>query len=110
MLPRSSGSSSPPRATKTENLRLDEPAFRTTIASATVGRSSLGSGEGVVVQNPSHRARDIHARRVQLIGGGWAHGAEHHSFTGVRMGAPLAFSSTTTNLAGAVALALRPTT
>ena len=38
------------------------------------------------------------------------HGAEHHSFTGVRMGAPLAFSSTTTNLAGSVLLALRPTT
>src|SRR6266446_1441365 len=29
-----------------------------------------------------------------------AHGVEHHSFTGVRMGAPLPFSSTTTNLAG----------
>jgi hypothetical protein len=28
----------------------------------------------------------------------------------VRMGAPLAFSSTTTNLAGSVLLALRPTT
>jgi hypothetical protein len=39
------------------------------------------------------------------------HGAEHHwSCTGVRMGAPLAFSSTTTNLAGSVLLALRPTT
>ena len=38
------------------------------------------------------------------------HGAEHHSFTGVRMGAALAFSSTTTNLAGSVLLALRPTT
>ena len=36
--------------------------------------------------------------------------AEHHSFTGVRMGAPLPFSSTTTNLAGSVLLALRPTT
>jgi hypothetical protein len=35
---------------------------------------------------------------------GGAHGAEHHSFTGVRMGAPLAFSSTTTNLAGSVLL------
>ena len=31
-------------------------------------------------------------------------------FTGTRMGAPLAFSSTTTNLAGSVLLALRPTT
>src|SRR6266850_5856016 len=41
---------------------------------------------------------------------GRAHGAEHHSFTGVRMGAPLAFSSITTNLAGSVSLALRPTT
>jgi len=41
---------------------------------------------------------------------GGAHGAEPHSCTGVRMGAPLAFSSTTTNLAGAVVLALRPTT
>src|SRR5215467_8318493 len=40
-----------------------------------------------------------------------AHGAEPHwSVTGVRIGAPLAFSSTTTNLAGAVVLALRPTT
>src|SRR5262245_31658798 len=40
-----------------------------------------------------------------------AHGSEHHwSFTGVRTGAPLAFSSTTTNLAGSVLLALRPTT
>jgi hypothetical protein len=38
------------------------------------------------------------------------HGAEHHSFTGVRMGAPLPFSSTTTNLAGSVLLAFRPTT
>ncbi len=37
-------------------------------------------------------------------------GAEHHSVTGVRTGAPLAFSSTTTNLAGSVLLALRPTT
>jgi membrane fusion protein, multidrug efflux system len=37
-------------------------------------------------------------------------GSEHHSFTGVRMGAPLPFSSTTTNLAGSVLLALRPTT
>ena len=34
----------------------------------------------------------------------------HHSFTGVRTGAPLAFSSTTMNLAGSVLLALRPTT
>src|SRR5262249_18144362 len=33
-----------------------------------------------------------------------------YSFTGVRTGAPLAFSSTTTNLAGSVLLALRPTT
>jgi hypothetical protein len=40
-----------------------------------------------------------------------AHGAAPHwSCTGVRMGAPLAFSSTTTNLAGSVVLALRPTT
>ena len=48
----------------------------------------------------------------RLMGGGGhgAHGAVHHSFTGVRMGAPLPFSSTTTNLAGAVVLALRPTT
>ena len=38
------------------------------------------------------------------------HRAAHHSFTGVRMGAPLPFSSTTTNLAGSVLLALRPTT
>ena len=29
-----------------------------------------------------------------------AHGAERHSFTGVRIGAPLPFNSTTTNLAG----------
>jgi hypothetical protein len=36
--------------------------------------------------------------------------AEHHSFAGVRTGAPLPFSSTTTNLAGPVLLALRPTT
>jgi hypothetical protein len=43
-------------------------------------------------------------------GGHAAHGAVHHSFTGVRMGAPLPFSSTTTNLAGSVLLALRPTT
>ena len=49
-------------------------------------------------------------RETQLIGAGEAHGAEHHSFAGVRMGAPLAFSSTTTNLAGSVLLALRPTT
>jgi hypothetical protein len=41
---------------------------------------------------------------------GGPHGAEHHSFTGVRTGAPLAFRSTTTNLAGFVSLALRPTT
>jgi hypothetical protein len=32
------------------------------------------------------------------------HSAKHHSFTGVRTGAPLAFSSTTTNLAGSVLL------
>jgi len=43
-------------------------------------------------------------------GGHGAHGAEHHSFTGVTMGAPLPFSNTTTNLAGSVLLALRPTT
>jgi len=43
-------------------------------------------------------------------GGHGAQGTEHHSFTGVRMGAPLPFSSTTTNLAGSVLLALRPTT
>ena len=39
-----------------------------------------------------------------------APGAEHHSFTGVRMGAPLPFRNITTNLAGSVLLALRPTT
>jgi hypothetical protein len=33
-----------------------------------------------------------------------------YSFTGVRIGAPLPFRSTTTNLAGSVLLALRPTT
>ena len=49
------------------------------------------------------------AQKPKRLGEG-AHGAEHHSFTGVRMGAPLAFSSTTTNLAGSVLLALRPTT
>src|SRR5438132_2548338 len=48
--------------------------------------------------------------RARKGGGHGAHGAEHHSFTGVRMGAPLPFSSTTTNLAGSVLLALRPTT
>ena len=37
-------------------------------------------------------------------------GAERHSFTGVRIGASLPFNSTTTNLAGSVLLALRPTT
>src|SRR5438874_12696755 len=37
--------------------------------------------------------------RARKGGGHGAHGAEHHSFTGVRMGAPLPFSSTTTNLA-----------
>ena len=41
---------------------------------------------------------------------GFATLALHHSFTGVRMGAALPFSSTTTNLAGSVLLALRPTT
>ena len=39
-----------------------------------------------------------------------AHGAERHSFTGLKMGAPLAFSSTTTNRAGSVLLTFRPTT
>ena len=58
----------------------------------------------------AHRARAIHVRRVQLIGGGWGARSEHHSLTGLRIGAPLAFSSTTTNLAGSVLLALRPTT
>jgi len=58
----------------------------------------------------AHGARAIHARRVQLIGGGWGPRCRHYSFTGVKMGAPLAFSSTTTNLAGSVLLALRPTT
>jgi hypothetical protein len=48
--------------------------------------------------------------RARKGGGRGAGGAEHHSFTGVRMGAPLPFSSTTTNLAGSVLLALRPTT
>ena len=47
--------------------------------------------------------------RFRSVAGG-AHGAEHYSFTGVRTGAPLAFSSTTMNLAGSVLLALRPTT
>jgi len=49
-------------------------------------------------------------KRAVKGGGHGAHGAEHHSFTGVRIGAPLPFSSTTTNLAGSVLLALRPTT
>jgi hypothetical protein len=35
---------------------------------------------------------------------------QRHSFTGVKMGAPLPFNSTTTNLAGSVLLALHPTT
>ena len=47
------------------------------------------------------------ARRVAVRA---VRGAEHHSFTGVRTGAPLAFRNTTTNLAGSVVLALRPTT
>jgi hypothetical protein len=55
--------------------------------------------------------REDHPRETRAAGR-WRveHGAEHHSFTGVRMGAPLAFSSITTNLAGSVLLALRPTT
>ena len=59
----------------------------------------------------AHRARAIHARRVQLIGGGW--GARCRAslvFHRREDGSPLAFSSTTTNLAGSVVLALRPTT
>src|SRR6185436_11186147 len=48
---------------------------------------------------------DRNVRRVAL-----AHHYGASSFTGVRMGAPLPFSSTTTNLAGSVVLALRPTT
>ena len=47
--------------------------------------------------------------RGGLIGVGGAMVRSIYSFTGVRMGAPLAFSSTTTNLAGSVVLALRPT-
>jgi len=59
------------------------------------------------------RARAIHARRVQLIGGGWA--TVRASLVRVFFhrredGSPLAFSSTTTNLAGSLLLALRPTT
>ena len=45
------------------------------------------------------------ARCVQRSGGA----PEHYSFTGMRTGAPLAFSSTTTNRAGSVLLVLRPT-
>src|SRR5262249_49184385 len=60
---------------------------------------------------PAARARRESSRaacRGAVAGG--AHGAAYHSCTGVRMGAPVAFSSTTTTLAGAVVLALRPTT
>ena len=46
----------------------------------------------------------------QAVGDVQVHVAGFHSFTGVRMAAPLPFSSTTTNLASSVLLALRPTT
>jgi len=51
------------------------------------------------------------AQREQRTGaaGAW-HQCFEFSSTGVRTGAPLAFSRTTTNLAGFVLLALRPTT
>src|SRR5215475_3273985 len=65
----------------------------------------------LVSSPPAARARRESSRaacRGAVAGG--AHGAAYHSCTGVRMGAPVAFSSTTTTLAGAVVLALRPTT
>ena len=63
----------------------------------------LGAGAiGLFLPPLPSRPRSIAAAGVSL--------AEPHSFTGVRTGAPLPFSSTTTNLAGSVVLALRPTT
>ncbi len=59
---------------------------------------------------PAFRNRSTADLAQMDCGGHGAHGAEHHSFTGVTMGAPLPFSNTTTNLAGSVLLALRPTT
>ena len=51
-------------------------------------------------------------RRAAILAAGVAGctAAEHYSLTGVKSGAPLPLSSTTTNLAGSVLLALRPTT
>jgi len=59
-------------------------------------------------RRPGSRARDVYRREREAAHHGG--GVKHHSFTGVRTGAPLAFSNTTTNLAGSVLLALRPTT
>ena len=59
---------------------------------------------------PAFRNRPTADLAQMDCGGHGAHGAEHHSFTGVTMGAPLPFSNTTTNLAGSMLLALRPTT
>jgi hypothetical protein len=79
---------------------FDEHAWRS------CGTNALGvSSRGLPHSRPCPRWKG------PVKGGGHgAHGAEHYSFTGVRMGAPLPFSSTTTNLAGSVVLALRPTT
>src|SRR5438445_13702003 len=70
------------------------------------GPSALAVGTALHAPQPTLPRWKGHVK----CGGHGAHGAEHHSFTGVRMGAPLTFSSTTTNLAGSVLLALRPTT
>ena len=67
-------------------------------------------GDAILVAEPAGSTERGSPKilRGSVVGG--VDGAEHHSLTGVRIGAPLVFSSTTTNLAGSVLLALRPTT
>ena len=64
---------------------------------------------GLATLDEVQRALDVALRQEANSLGLLAEPLHSHS-TGTRMGAPLAFSSTTTNLAGAVVLALRPTT
>src|SRR5262249_21183757 len=69
--PRAASSSAPSRATNSENLRLDEPAFRTAIASVTSTSPSAGylparssSRDGLAAAAFAPELRDEHCDRA----------------------------------------------